>query len=125
MSDTKFEYREAELGVRLVGGRQHNVHPTDDRDAHETHMGVPVDGWVTFYLPEGGQAAHLYDFPFRDEGDGCDRWFAEPDEPPGSRLPVWKWTNKGHGLANITLRPSIAAGDDFHCYVSDGGADWL
>lgn len=112
----------------LVGPPDYTPSPRNDH--HAINPDVPVDGWVTFYDPallESGDAFKHGTFPFRSvEKDGP--WFARPDGEKWSRSPVWKWENPdADPHESLTLSPSIGLGDplSFHCFIRDGGIEWL
>lgn len=141
MTDTEDKYLDDEFYIALTSDHAfdeydtigHNLpeeNPGRGRDTHIVGEQPPVDGWVTFYDPElleDGEPYKHGTFPFRDKNrDGL--WFARPDADEWHRSPIWKWTNFGQPLNEMTLKPSIGMGSgelNFHCYIRGGEIEWL
>jgi len=93
--------------------------------------GATVDGWVTFYdleKLENKDAFKHYTFPFRDVNKDDEPWAAFPDGENFKQHPIWKWQNPDEDPhESLTLSPSIGVGHplEFHCYIRDGGIEWL
>lgn len=141
--DTTEKYLDDEFYVVLAGERPDekfiytnrgvdDIHEGSDiqpaRDHHYIGEEPPVDGWVTFYDPDlldEGEPFKHGTFPFRDHSKD-NLWFALPDEEKGSKHPVWKWQNPDEDPhENLTLKPSIGMGDNFHCWIEQGEIRWV